>query len=136
MKNYKNKLKKAGFLFLIYLFFFINSVLNVVYAVCPENVVPNPLDPNCDRQGDSITVGFLINRFIVFLPYIVTIIAVGAFIWGSIIVITAQNGEARKAGIQIWINAALGLSLFFSIWLVLFLISMITGVDLLKAIGQ
>lgn len=137
MKNLLNKIKIFVFFLTVFSIFTITPFIPPVNAKCPENVVPNILDPNCDLpQGQSITLGFLINRFVVFLPYFVTILAVGTFAWGSVKVILSQDEDGRKEGIQILINTAIGLGLFFSIWLVLFMISIITGVDLLKAIGQ
>ncbi len=137
-----NKLKnsvitKSGLLVITIMMLF-SAYLMPVYAQCPDNVVPNPLDPECTlaTNNRTITIGFLINRFIVFLPYIVTVLAVAAFAWGAIKIIMAGDGEGREEGIKIMINAGIGLGLFFSIWLILFIISIVTGYDLLAAIGQ
>jgi len=106
------------------------------YAKCPDNVVPNPLDPNCEAQPGTLTFGFLINRFIVFLPYIVTLLAIGSYVWGAVKIILAQDEDGKNKGVRILIYTTVGLGAFFSLWLILFIVSIVTGVDLLRAIGQ
>ncbi len=126
-------------IFLAAIFLFtvvVNVFVTPLSAKCPENVVPNPLDPNCDASS-PITLGSIVGRVVVFVPYATVAIATAMFIWGALLVITGKEDERGKSkGIQIWINTALGLVLMFSIWLVLFIISLFTGVDLLSFIGQ
>ncbi len=133
-----------SFLLRIPLFFFATIMLfSVLFSVfvtpisakCPENVVPNPLDPNCEAKN-PLTFGSIVNRVTVFVPYITVAVAAAMFVWGAFVVMTAQDETGRRKGIDIWINTGLGLVLLFSIWLVLFIISIFTGVDLLSAIGQ
>lgn len=104
-------------------------------AVCPPNVVPNPLDPDCNAPAGGITVGFIVNRFIVFLPAIVVLAGIIGYSWGAFKVMLGGE-DGKEEGIKIWVRVTIGLVLFFSIWLILFLVSIITGFDLLAAIGQ
>jgi hypothetical protein len=129
--------KFSKFIFAIFLLFLIiiNFMSVPAVAKCPENVVPNPLDPNCQLQ-QPITLGMILNRISPFIPIAAVIAAVSMLIAGAFVMLTSQNEEGRRKAIQFWINAVLGLVLLFSIWLILFLISIFTGVDLLSAIGQ
>jgi hypothetical protein len=104
-----------------------------VNAQCPDNVVPNPIDPDCSQS--PITFGLLVTRIVGFVPYIVAIAAVASYVWGSIKVIMAKDADGRQEGITIWINTTIGVSLFAGIWLVLFIVSVITGFDLLSFLG-
>lgn len=132
-----NKFKPILLTFVFTLVIAFSTLLLPAHATCPENVVPNPLDPNCELPaGQTISVGFLINRFIVFLPYIVTLIGVACYAWGAIKIIMAQDSDQKNDGVKILLYVTGGLGAFFSLWLLLFLVSLVTGFDLLKAIGQ
>lgn len=133
--NLKYEFKRfVSFVALSLVFFLFAN--QVSYAACSDNVVPNPLDPDCSAQAGTLTFGFLINRLVNFLPYIVTLIAVGSYVWGALKLMFAQNEDGRNNAIKIFSYTTAGLIAFFSIWLILFIVSLITGVDLLKAIGQ
>jgi hypothetical protein len=105
-------LKKQNFLKLLFIltlflnFTFLALSFSPVYAECPSNVVPNPLDPNCD--GAPITIGTIVNRFIVFLPYIIVIIAVIGYGYGAGVAILGGE-EGREKAIKIWVDVTFGL---------------------------
>jgi hypothetical protein len=100
-----------------------------VQAAC-QNTVPNPLNPDCN-PGNVVTVGALTNRFIGVVPIVITIVTVVAIARGSLKIIMADDAEKRQAGFKSIINAALGAAVFYSIWLVLFLIEYFTGAELI-----
>lgn len=130
-----SKLLSRIFMFL-FLFLFLPVLhLLTVKAKCPENVVPNFLDPNCELN-DRLTLGFIINRFLSILPFIFVLIFIGMFLWGIITLGTAgTNSEKVKDAQKIMINAVIALIIFLSLGAILFLISYLTGVDLLSWLG-
>jgi hypothetical protein len=105
------------------------SAFNKVQAVC-GNTVPDPLNPNCDPAA-VVTVGGLANRFIGLIPIVITLLTVFAIARGAIKIILADDADKRQAGFKGIINAALGAALFYSIWLILFLIEYFTGAELI-----
>lgn len=138
MKKLFTKINIFKFLLLLVFalnFAFIATNFNTVYAQCPPNVVPNPLDPDCRAQGQGITIGFLINRFIVFLPAIIVLLGIVGYGWGAAKMILGGE-DGKEEAIKMWVQITIGLMAFFSMWLILFLVSIITGFDLLAAIGQ
>lgn len=131
----RSKFLSRVFIFL-FLFLFL-PILNLltVQAKCPENVVPNFLDPNCELN-DRLTLGFIINRFLSVVPFVLILIFVGMFLWGIITLGTAgTNSEKVKEAQKIMINAVIALIIFLSLGAILFLISYVTGVDLLSWLG-
>lgn len=96
-----------------------------------ENLVPNPLNPNCDSQR-NLTAGDLINRFIQIIPFVITLVAVAAIIRGAFKIMVADDAEKRQDGFKIVVNAAIGVALFYSIWFILFLIEYLTGASLIN----
>jgi hypothetical protein len=129
----KNKSSKILILvFVLFSILHLTSYLLPVSAQCPPNVVPNPLDPNCEAA--AITPGTLVNRLIVFLPYLIVIVAAGGYGYGAWQIITGGE-DGKENGIKTWIRVTLGLVGFFSIGLALFILSIVTGFDLLGLIG-
>lgn len=109
------------------------SYLVPVYAACPENIVPNPLDPNCDRT-QPITIGSLLNQVLVFLPFIIGVIFAGSFLYGAVRVAVGGE-EGREEGIKWMINVVIGAVAIGLLWVIMFFVSIFTGVDLLSALG-
>ena len=130
IKNKINKLIIFTFVVTLALTFF--SLFTTVSAACAPNVVPNPLDPNCQLDGNQLSLGYIINRFVVFLPYIVTFITVAVIAWGAIKIIIAGDTDKRDEGLKIIMNAIIGAVIYASIWLILFMISLITGFNLVS----
>lgn len=129
----ENKLTNFLFLFICFLLFVIPH--SGVYAQCPENVVPNFLDPNCE-MGDSFTVGSLVNRFMSFIPTILGITFFGVFLWGVIVLMTSGGDSNKvKQAIDIFTYAGIALLVFASLGAILFLISFITGTNIFSWIG-
>lgn len=132
---YKLKNKFISFVFLFFNFLFFVFPVSDVYAKCPENVVPNFLDPNCE-MGDSLTFGSLVNRFMSFVPTILVIIFFGVCLWAVIVLMTSGGDSDKvKQAINILIYAAIAIVLFASLGAILFLISIITGTDIFSWIG-
>jgi hypothetical protein len=124
----KNKIKNIKFYFINAVFILVlsaASLFNTVSAECSPGVVPNPIDPNCEG-ADPITAGQLINRILGFLPIVVTFAAVAAIIRASFKVMMADDVEQRQEGFKNIINAALGVGIFYSIWLILFILEYFT----------
>lgn len=131
----KNKTpKQLIFTFLITAIFGAFTLLSPISAQnnCPDNVVPNPLDPNCQLEQNQLSLGFIINRVVVFLPYIITFLIVAAIAYGAIKIVLAGDTDKRDEGFKIIINAIIGAVIFSSLWLILFLISLITGFNLVS----
>lgn len=131
MQQKLNKLKKL-ILSAFFLLMSFSMPLWSVSAKCPDNVIPDPLDPDCTR---NITVGGLIGNVVAFVPVMVTLIAIGVMIWGAIKIILAEDADKRNEGIEVIKNAFIGLVAFGLIGLILFIITLLTGFDFLKAIG-
>jgi len=112
-------------------FFFILNIANTVYADCGGNYVPNPLNVNC-TPGQEVSAGGLLNRFLGIIPSAITIVAVVAIGRGGVKIMLADNGEKKQDGFKSVINAALGVAVFYSIWIILYVIEQATGADLLS----
>ncbi len=111
-------------------FFLMFSGFSYIKAEC-LNTIPNPLNPDCIQGRNDISVGGLTNRFIGVMPIVITIITVIAIARGAIKIILADDPEKRAAGFKGIINATLGAVVFYSIWVVLFLIEYFTGAELI-----
>jgi cation transport ATPase len=112
------------------LFVLVGSLLNTAKADC-ENTIPNPLDPNCTKNAADLSVGGLANRFIAIIPIVITLVTIFAIARGAVKIILADDAEKRQAGFKSIINAAIGAAVFYSIWLILFLIEYFTGAELI-----
>jgi hypothetical protein len=131
MKEIKTKIKTASAIAFTTLFLSSADLYSSVQAVCGPNTVPNPLDPNCEG-GRNLLLGTVLNRFIQFIPFIITIAAVIAIIRGAIKIMFADDAEARGEGFKIVINAAIGAAVFYSLWILLFFLEVATGGSLLN----
>ena len=129
----RNKSKKYKLYFLQVLFSVFVFVLPIYFnvkAVC-VNEIPTPTDPNCDKP--ELSFGALVNRIIQVLPIFITLLAVAAIIFGGVKVLTAgSNDDKKQEGFKAVINAAIGAALFYSVWLILYLIEQATGVALIN----
>ena len=133
MKSFlaKRKLQTLSivFLFLFSLFAPINMTLaQTAKSDCEEIAVPDPLGRGCD--DDPVTFGNLVNRFVQFIPTVITLLSVFGVGRGSFKVILSDDGDKAKEGFKGVINVALGAGLFYSIWLILYLIEQFTGAPL------
>lgn len=127
--------KVINLIFLFFYFSFFIFPVSEVYAKCPENVVPNFLDPNCE-MSDSFTFGFLINRFMSFVPTILGLTFFGVFLWGVIVLMTSGGDSNKvKQATDIFTYASIALIVFASLGAILFLISIITGTNIFSWIG-
>jgi hypothetical protein len=128
--NFRNQSGKLAWILsaIFPLFIFAVGSFNKVSAQC-INQVPTPLDPDC--TGTQPTVGNLINRFVQVVPFVVTFLAIIAIVRAAIKIINSADAEQRNEGFKALLNAAIGLVLFFSIWIILYLIEQFTGGELI-----
>lgn len=124
------KNKKVRLLhFFLPILLFVFALFNGVQAEC-VNTVPNPLNPDC-RPDMRLSIGSLMNKFIGALPIFVTVLAAGAIARSAIIIIFTTKPEKRSEAFKGIMYAAAGAALFYSIWLILFLIEYFTGGNLI-----
>ena len=134
-------MKRIGLLFylglllsyLVHFVFF--SHFDRVFAACPENVVPNFLDPNC-KLGDKLTLGFFIGRLFSVLPVFLFIGFTGILAYGGFLLLFSKGDPNQvEKGKSVIKDAIIGVLVLSSIGALLFLVSFIVGVDLLSWIG-
>jgi hypothetical protein len=123
------KLLKIYKPFLLSFIFSIFVASSNAYAVC-TNQVPSILNPTCDPTRE-VTVGTIINRVIKVLPIAIALIAIAMIIRGAIKIMTSDDAEKRAEGFKIIINAAIGAVVFYSIYIILYLVEQFTGAELL-----
>jgi hypothetical protein len=95
---------------------------------CADIVVPDPIGRDCNKE--AVSFGNLINRFVQFIPTVITLLSVFGVGRGAFKVILSDDGDKAKEGFKGVINVALGAGLFYSIWIILYLIEQFTGAPL------
>ncbi len=124
MKDLVNKTKQLFLSLLIVTTLFVS--LQPAKGACAPNVVPSPLDPNC-TLNQPLTVGTFVNRAVGLLPLTITLIAIVAMLRAAFKIMFADSAEKRSEGFSMVYHIALGAGLFYSLWLILFLIEFFTG---------
>lgn len=114
-----------------FLFFFIFVQLTVfsnkVFAQC-ENRVPNPIDPNC--QGSPTLFGSIAN-FIPLWPLFMFFVALYGYIRAIIKFAEADSAEQAKEGWGTIIRTTEAVILGFAIWIIMYFLEQILGVNLI-----
>jgi hypothetical protein len=111
----------------------ITFLYSPVHAQC-QNVVPDPLNPNCD-PGQQSSVGVLVNRVVQFVPIVVTVVVIVAIARASGKLALADSPDKKQDAFKGMVNPAIAAVLFYSIWIVLYLIGYITGTDYFLLFG-
>jgi membrane protein insertase Oxa1/YidC/SpoIIIJ len=130
IKKYLNKLVA----FSAFYFFMVTFAVTPASAACPPNVLPNPIDPNCENTN-VLSIGYIGGRAISFLPIIVAISAAVMYAIASFKLMMSQSDDDRNEAIKMFVYITAAIIAFFSIGLIMTLVSFIIGVDLLKLIG-
>lgn len=93
-----------------------------------ENVVPNVLNPGCDPSKEP-TIGGVLNNFIPLWP--VFLVAMGLYgVVQAIIKFTTGEDQAKE-GWQILIRTFIAQGIGLSIWIIMYILEQVTGVNLL-----
>lgn len=103
------------------------------HAQC-QNVVPSLTNPNCDPSKE-ISIGTLINRAVQFVPIVVTLIVIVAIGRAAAKIALADTPDKKQEAFKGIVNPAVGAAIFYSIWIVLYLIGVITGTDMFLLFG-
>lgn len=116
------------FIFIFVLIFNVYVLSNSTLAKCPDNRVPNPLDPDCTEETSP---GEIFNRFIPLWPVFLAGMTMYGVAKAVIAIFQAKSPDEQAEGFRILIRTAIAVILGLSIWLIFYLLEQATGVDLI-----